>query len=440
MSKAAVKEREEKQPSLLQQFDRWWFGYGSPVTFGVFRILIATVALINLLMVSIDFGAWYTEYGYVPLEVTRQWMGDHPRLNVFVGITNPHVTMALYALITLSALLTAIGLWTRVSSIILAVGVISLHHRNPLMLHGGDTLMRMLLIYLAVGPAGAACSLDRLIGLWKGKLSPEPPLVRLWPQRLVQYQLALVYFTTVWHKWLGTYWRDGTATWYPHQLSEFDRFWTPKFLEYQPFTSITTYGTLFIEFALATLVFWKPLRKWVLLGGLGLHGFIEYRFNIPLFAFIITSAYVCFYEGHEVSGWAKRVGERLRRFRLEVFLPAGMRLAPGRGDAVKATDAFELIHYHETQPGDDEASPNWRARNAAVTVGEEGVLPQSEKKNPMRATWQRSVGAWILGVVPGLWPKMLRNSIEPAAQEPTRPAGRSNGAMRKAAAKTKGGR
>ena len=85
----------------------------------------------------------------------------------------------------------------------------------------------------------------------------------------------------------------------------------PEFLERQPFLGLTTYGTLIVEVALGTLFFWKPARKWVLISGLALHAYIEYRFNIPMFAFIITSTYIAFYEGEEVERWlAKRAWGR----------------------------------------------------------------------------------------------------------------------------------
>ncbi|MCH8977769.1 MAG: hypothetical protein IH945_00805, partial [Armatimonadetes bacterium] len=88
-----------------------------------------------------------------------------------------------------------------------------------------------------------------------------------------------------------------------------------------PFLAATTYGTLLVELALATLVFARPMRKWVLLAGVAMHAGIEYRMNIPLFGLIITSCYIAHYEGHEVSAWGKRMGERLCRWRLKIARP-----------------------------------------------------------------------------------------------------------------------
>jgi hypothetical protein len=208
------------------------------------------------------------------------------------------VTAVFYALTVLAALLSCLGLWTRVATVALLIGVTSLHHRAPDILHSGDTLMRVMLLYIALAPSGAAFSLDRLIGLRKGTAPPLPPEVSMWPQRMMQVQVAIVYLTTVWHK--------------------------------SPMIAITTYGTLLVELALGTLVFAKPLRKWVLLAGVLLHAGIEWRMNIPLFAFTAVATYITFYEGEETAAWLKRAAARLRlRQTSEASLPRAAKGAPG---------------------------------------------------------------------------------------------------------------
>lgn len=148
------------------------------------------------------------------------------------GVSSVQITAAVYVLTMVFTLLTALGLFTRLSSILMAIGYISLHHRNPLILHSGDTLMRMSAIYLAVAPSGAACSLDRLRQLWKGGgTNIAAPLISVWPQRVIQAQVAIVYLATFWWKMYGSLWRDGTASYYPSTLHEFDRFWVPKAVE-----------------------------------------------------------------------------------------------------------------------------------------------------------------------------------------------------------------
>jgi hypothetical protein len=298
----------------LRSVDRWWFGKGSPVSLGVFRILMGSLAFANLVLLSFDFEAWFTERGFVPLRVVPLYLGPNPRLNLLDGATDSRITLAFFLMVMLAAALTTVGLWTRISSIVLAVGMVTLHHRNPIILHGGDLVLRIGVMVLALSPCGKACSLDRLFALRKRKAPAVPDPVSLWPQRLMQYQVALIYFTTVWHKSRGHYWLDGTASYYPLHLNEFDRFWLPSFLEQNRLViAATTYGTLAVEFALATLVFYRPLRNWVILAGIGMHAFIEWSMNIPLFAFLMMATYIVFFDGEEVSRFGERIKARLRR-------------------------------------------------------------------------------------------------------------------------------
>lgn len=310
------------------RFDDWWFGKRSPVALGLLRILLGTIAAISLLMTLMMFSDWYTPDGFVPKTLSDQflrydshilWPGapwqvvlpvGPPRMTLLAFGDNAAVTLTVYLLTVAAAICFAIGWRTRIAGIVLFIGMVSIHTRTPLIIHSGDTLLRLCILYLALSPSGAALSLDRRRELKAKGLPLDTPfaLVRVTGQRLIQYQVALCYLTTVWWKVFGTFWMDGTATYYPAMMHEFRRFPVPGFLERQPFIGLTTYSTLIVEVALGTLIFWKPARKWVVIAGLLLHAYIEYRFNIPMFAFIITATYVAFYEGDEVERWLARWG------------------------------------------------------------------------------------------------------------------------------------
>lgn len=382
--------------SVPKQLDHWMFGHGSPVTMGVLRLVIGGLAFINLLLISVGFEDWFTEGGFVPLELNRTYAGDVWRLNFLGGVYDGRIALAFYSLVTVSAFFTMIGLWSRWSSAILALGMITLHHRNMVILHGGDVILRMAIFYVAFSPSGAACSVDRLIALWKGKAPLIPANVSMWPQRLMAIQVAIVYYTTVWGKWMGFRWKDGTATYYPLHLNEFKKFWFPEFLRDNLFFNIvSTYGTLIVELALATIVFYKPLRRYAVLGGVGLHLFIEYTMNIPLFAFIMMATYLAFYEGDEMSACAKRIGERLKRYRVKLWVPSGSKMGDGPEAALKATDPFDLVEYSEGGTNKDWESEDSEGRKSTA---KRGLI--------------RSVGAWPLALLPKMWDRVLNKSLK----------------------------
>ncbi len=301
------------QEKIWNPIDQALFSYGSPVTLGVLRILIGGLTFLSLLSLWPVFQDFFTENGLYPADFAVRWSDNLARFAPLTQFTDGGITVIAFWATVACALLTCIGLFTRVSSILLFLGVVALHHRNPDILNSGDTLVRQFLFFLAIGPSGTACSVDRLLRVKKNPSNSELQEISVWPVRLFQFQLAIVYFTTVWWKMTGTMWRDGTATWYPARLAEFDRFPYPDFIREMPMVMVTTYGTLIVELALATLVFAKPMRKWVLLAGLLMHGWIEYSMNIPFFSWLITAAYVSFYEGEEVTAWFDRLASKIGR-------------------------------------------------------------------------------------------------------------------------------
>ncbi len=297
---------------FLRSANDWLFGWGSAATVCLFRILICGLALVNFLMISIDFETWFTERGLQPASFYERWGGGVWRINLLYQVTDERVTLAFYIGVVLLALLSTLGLFSRVVVPLLAIGVVTLHHRSPDILHSGDTLLRNMLIILSFANTGAYYSVDAWL---KRRKNPDylPAEVSLWPQRVMILQLCIVYLTTVLHKANGNLWRDGTAIWYSSNLLEFERFPMPPFTKEMPYIKVATYSTLIVELALTTLVFSKPLRKWVLLAGVALHAGIEYSMNIPLFAVIIVSCYVNFYEGEEVQAWVAKMRAKLPR-------------------------------------------------------------------------------------------------------------------------------
>ena len=168
----------------FRQFGDWLFGYGSPVTMGLFRAVFGGLIFTNLMMLSIDFEAWYTERGFTPVYLLEYWGGDVIRYSPLAKVTDERITLLAFIVTTLAALFTAFGLFSRVSSVVLLLGLTAFHLRNPDILHSGDTLMRAMALYIALSPSGAACSVDRLIGLWRGKAPLKPLDAGTCPARL----------------------------------------------------------------------------------------------------------------------------------------------------------------------------------------------------------------------------------------------------------------
>ena len=398
----------------IRTIDDYWFRSGSPTSLGFLRIAIGILTLIDLLVLGLHWEDWFSERGYVPRSLTQMWFaGDPylwyhgkeavfweggrilPKVNLLSGIENPLWAQLFFWGVAVFCVLTTFGLWTRFSSFMLAIGIVSIHHRNPMILMGGDSVLRIACLYLALSPCGTVCSVDRLIALWKGRVQPGPVTVSLWSQKLISYNVVLIYITTVWIKWYGAHWKAGDAAYYPAQLPEFFRFPYPHFLFEMPVVRFFTWGTLVVEFLMGTLVFYRPMRKYILLGGILLHGGIEYTMNVPLFGYLIVSCYITFFDGEEVSAWFARIGQRFQGYHVTVHLPVGHTLKPNAQAVLSAIDPLSLVSY---------------------TTGEEdGVYVTKADGTRAKGLWAivtHSMGAWPVVAMPWIWKPLITRALE----------------------------
>jgi hypothetical protein len=283
---------------IIQGWNRFFFEPMSPLPIAVYRILLGLLVLAKQLLNLPDVITWYGQRGVLSFETARTVSGG-TGFNFFDWLphTNFMVWLVFGAACVFAVTLT-IGFFTRTSAICLFFLLITLDHRNPLILNSGDTFLRIGTFYIIFSPAGKMLSLD----WWRRRNERKQQAVYApWAMRLIQLQLAFLYFYAFIWKVSGTMWLSGTAIYYTSRLLEFWRFPVPYVFEHMWTIKIWSWSTLVIEFALGVLVWIKELRYPVLLAGVLLHLGIDYSMNIPLFGFIMVSAYVTFIEPRDLE-------------------------------------------------------------------------------------------------------------------------------------------
>jgi hypothetical protein len=132
---------------------------------GLWRIALGLVLLIDWLTRSFHFRAHYTAEGILPLRAYLNLPDLSVRLwSVFYLNDAPWFVGLLFALGTLSALALTLGYRTAWSGWIAWVLLVSLHHRNPLVLTKGDSYLSLLIFWGNFLPWGKAFSLDGGVG------------------------------------------------------------------------------------------------------------------------------------------------------------------------------------------------------------------------------------------------------------------------------------
>src|SRR5436305_14433842 len=97
------------------------------------------------------------------LNPSRAYSQGYFAWSIFFHLTNPTwIWIAHLANLCIFFFLT-IGFCTRVVSVLAWLAALSYIQRSPVSLFGQDTILNLVLIYLMIGPSGAALSVDSLI-------------------------------------------------------------------------------------------------------------------------------------------------------------------------------------------------------------------------------------------------------------------------------------
>jgi len=307
--------------SLIKDWNDFWFAPRSARPLGLMRIVFGIVAFTWAVSIGPNVMDWFSEQGVLPLRILHDPLVQQgPRLDLLTHVTSPVAIYALLVVLMISSISLALGYQTRLSAIITWALLVTFHHRNPFVFSSADTLMRMDAFYLMLAPCGRSLSLDRMIEKSRNPATADDPeLVESWGQRLIQVQLCMVYACSFLAKIPGNLWTNGTALYYPMHMPELLRFPTPFIGSNAVLIYLFTMLTLGIELSLCTLIWIRPLRKYILTAGIMLHLGIEYALNVPYFTTIIICTYIVFMP----DDWLDRIEA------------VGRRLLPGGSDRFK---------------------------------------------------------------------------------------------------------
>lgn len=295
---------------LYQAWERFFFAPVSPLPIAVFRILYSVCVLATLALLHSEWLQWFGVHAWVSRATSAQ-MEPGLRLNLFQIMPENNHWIALFFWIFFGfTVLLLLGLWTRLSSIAVFLCLVSIQQRNLFITNGGDTFLRVTGFFLMFAPAGAMLSLDHWRKTRNGIASPVP-VSPPWAQRMIQIELALLYFISFLWKMKGNTWRNGTALYYVLHLNAIQRFPIPAWLQ-QPFVlHAGTWFALLLEFSLGVLIWFRPLRYPLLLLGLIFHLLLEYALNLPMIQWDILAAYVLFLEPADLATAGSRLRARL---------------------------------------------------------------------------------------------------------------------------------
>ncbi|MEI6834666.1 MAG: HTTM domain-containing protein [bacterium] len=285
-----------KLKSLWQAFQAWVEEPVDPRPLGLFRCWFGFLCLVNLLLLWPDMPMWFGNNGVFPPEV-HSVLNKEFRLQIYAFTGYSDFTITLMRLMGLAGGIgLTLGLFTRTSAFFIWLVASSYAWRNSGVHNSGDNLIRIGCFFLMFACSDQAFSLKAYLArrnLWPFKTQVAGS-IPAWPQRILQIQLCIVYLVAAILKLKGDMWRDGTAVGMVLQLGEFERFPIPDFVMTSAGSAFATYFTVGFELLFPFLIWFDPLRRFLMILGLLLHGGLEWTMNIQMFQWIITSYYILF--------------------------------------------------------------------------------------------------------------------------------------------------
>jgi hypothetical protein len=342
----------------LHAWDRFWFRPADPTVLGLIRIACGLVVLYVHFAYSYDlqafFGrdAWFSlslanmvrheaPWGPPPADWTEQpvprplpadpveraktvqymqrwgadprttpWQGNY-FWSVWFHVTDPATMRWVHAGVLAVVILFTLGAWTRVMSVLTWLAALSYIQRSPITLFGMDTIISILLLYLMIGPSGAALSVDRLVTRYRAVrrgLPPptvEPLVSANLALRLMQVHFCIIYGAAGLSKLLGGAWWNGTALWGTLVNYEFSPVRFPVYAEalrwlcrhrwlWEVVMSGGAVYTLALEIGFPFLVWQRDWRGPMVIGAVLLHTGISLTMGLVGFGLLMLTLVLSF--------------------------------------------------------------------------------------------------------------------------------------------------
>ena len=276
----------------LDAWNRFWFTPADPLPLAVVRIAAGALFTWASFVWLLDAEAFFGPDGWQrPENVWR--MNDQPwQWSWYFAAGSVGAARVLAGITLVAAIMLTLGIATPLAAIVSFVGLVSAVNRAPLNVFGLDDTLGMLLIALAVGPAGAVLSVDRLLA---PDIAADRPSVRAnLAIRLIQLHLCVVYLFSGCGKLLGASWWEGTALWGAAanvQYRTLDLTWMAS---HPWLVNALTLGTLWWEIAYAALVWPRLTRRLFLAMAVPVHLGIGLTMGMMEFGLAMLAANMAF--------------------------------------------------------------------------------------------------------------------------------------------------
>jgi hypothetical protein len=309
--------------SLLRQaWDRVWFRRFDPLSVGAFRICLGGLLFVYYAALYPNWERFYGADGLLSLDATDPTRKQRPWLSVFTWTEGVVPVGVFWWVGVVAAVGLALGWRSRLWAALLFVLHTSMMMTNRWLIIGDDIVWRMLLFLGLFAPLGDRLSVDAWLQGRRdgGKAADESTWPTIWAVRLMQVNIAIVYLFSVPRKLaVNPDWLDGTAVYWILLNDTWGR-WPWPSLFYgtggEILSALATFGTILIEGAFPLLVWFRPLRMYVLAAATALHlGIALTMHNVVFFQFAMICSFWLFVPAEVTRRWGQGLARLFGRER-----------------------------------------------------------------------------------------------------------------------------
>lgn len=270
-------------------WNQFWFKSIDARQYAALRIAFGGLSVVYLLgllpYVETQFSGlgWLRDIQQIAVQNGGSW-------SLFFIQAGAQATTLAYAIVwmgIIAAFMLMIGWQSRLAATITWLVWVSLWNRNPLLLDGDDAILKLMCFYLMLSSCGNCWSVDACLQI-------KPQQVSVWPLRLIQFQIALIYFVSGWVKFHSPEWLDGTIMQYVLIHPQYSRWDGWSFIDNPLLSGVLVALAGFIrwwELLFPFLLINAHSRKISLLIGILFHVGLLLTMNLRWFPVIMLSLY-----------------------------------------------------------------------------------------------------------------------------------------------------
>jgi len=303
-------------------WNNFFFTAADPTPVGLIRVAAGLLAFWSLLVFGLDLHDYFGSRGWADLSVIQSL--ERPLTwSFWFAVPDPWLRTVWCVCLVVLGLYTC-GLFSRLTSVMSWVIVVSTVRRVPIALYGFDQILSVLTLYVAVtGAGGQAVSLDRFWRRWRQaraaaaqgrafqreggpgrRVAPEDPGIppatvsANLAVRLIQLHLVVIYGMAGLAKLQGPSWWNGTSLWKTMTTGEFVVLDFTALAAWPLLVNLLTHVSLALELLYPVLIWVRIVRPLLLAGIVALHlGIAVMSPGLTEFALAMLTANVAFVSG-----------------------------------------------------------------------------------------------------------------------------------------------